>query len=217
MKKSIVILSFLFLCLGCKDKRQLYSDQNYSDLFLDEAAIDNFFKSNAETKSVQNQVSEFYTTRSYQYAWFNKNGMTQAVFNFYNQLQNYSSDFDDTSFNNSQLDSLITLIKANKYKEEYLDCPINNDPHSYYGTLEQSLEISGNKSRIIAWMVYWPWSLIWNVTGDFFTMIYETMMGVYQRIADKAVGKFLTEDEPKKKDIVTDAETDKTYRTPKYR
>lgn len=40
--------------------------------------------------------------------------MTQAVPNFYNQLQNYSSDFNDTRFYNPQLDTLITLIKTQK-------------------------------------------------------------------------------------------------------
>lgn len=121
MKKSILILSFMFLFFGCKKDNQkqskLYSNQNYSDLFLDEATLATFFKNNPEPEAIQNQVNEFYTKRNYQYAWFNKNGMTQSVPNFYNQLQNYSSDFDDASFKNKQLDTLITLIKTNKYKQ----------------------------------------------------------------------------------------------------
>ena len=40
--------------------------------------------------------------------------MTQAVSNFQNQLQNYCKDFNDQSFKNEQLDTLITLIKTNQ-------------------------------------------------------------------------------------------------------
>lgn len=44
---------------------------------------------------------------------------------------------------------------------------------------------SHNSSRIIGWIAYWPWSLIWNITGDFFTTLYERLSNVYQSISDK--------------------------------
>lgn len=118
--KKIIILLVAILLISCKnDKKQIvnssiYSTQNYSDLSLNQAAIDSFFIVNSESSSIKNEVTKFYKNRKYQYAWFNKTGMTQAVPNFYNQLQNYSSDFDDKSFQNPQLDTLITLIKTNK-------------------------------------------------------------------------------------------------------
>ena len=92
----------------------MYSKQNYSDLSINQGAIDSFFVVNQEPTSIKNEVTKFYKNRNYQCAWFNKTGMTQAVPNFYNQLQNYSSHFNDKQFYNPQLDTLITLIKTNK-------------------------------------------------------------------------------------------------------
>ena len=109
MKKSFFILSFLFLCFGCKKEA---TEQNYSDLFLDEATLQTFFKNHPESKAIQEEVRLFYEKREYQFAWFNNDGMTEAVPNFYNQLQNYSADFDDDSFKISQLDAKISAIET---------------------------------------------------------------------------------------------------------
>lgn len=62
--------------------------------------------------------------------------------------------------------------------------------------LAREIRASHNKSRITGWIAYWPWSLVWNLTGDFFKMIYEGLQGVYQKISDKAIGKFGTISEP---------------------
>ena len=118
--RKIYILLIVILLIGCKnDKKQhtnsnIYSKQDYSDLTLNQVAIDSFFVANPESNSIKDEVIKFYKNRNYQCAWFNKKGMTQAVPNFYNQLQNYSSDFNDKQFYNPQLDTLITLIKTNK-------------------------------------------------------------------------------------------------------
>ncbi len=115
--KIILLFSLLVSCKN-KDAKVDLKNQNYSDLFLKESAIIDFFESNPESEIVTEQVHLFYKKRNFQYAWFNKNGMTQAVPNFQNQLQNYSNDFDDKTFNNSQLDTLITLIKTNPIASE---------------------------------------------------------------------------------------------------
>ncbi|MGX7668909.1 L,D-transpeptidase family protein [Flavobacterium pedocola] len=113
----LVMMLFTF---GCNDKKatplkpSIYTDKNYSDLLLDEALISAYFKANPESEPIKNEVYEFYRNRDFQYAWFNKEGMTQAVPNFYSQLENYSINFKDTSFTNPQLDTLITLIKTDK-------------------------------------------------------------------------------------------------------
>lgn len=113
---KIILVSLLFI--SCKkEKKNIASTtitKNYTDLFLEESAINSFFKANPENENVVNEVNLFYKNRNNQYAWFSKKGMTQAVPNFQNQLLNYSNDFDDKTFNNAQLDTLITLIKTNK-------------------------------------------------------------------------------------------------------
>ena len=117
--KTIVITLIL---ISCKKENNgttsTIKTQNYTDLFLEETAINAFFKTNPEDENVVKEVHLFYKNRNFQYAWFNKKGMTQAVPNFQNQLQNYSNDFDDKTFNNAQLDTLITMMKTNPNDKE---------------------------------------------------------------------------------------------------
>ena len=122
MKNIIKIVILFFLFLSCKnesktDTSQNNASQNYTDLFLEESAIESFFKTNPENENIVKEVNLFYKNRNLQYAWFSKTGMTQAVPNFQNQLQNYSNDFADKTFNNKQLDTLITLIKTSNQSE----------------------------------------------------------------------------------------------------
>ena len=55
------------------------------------------------------------------------------------------------------------------------------------------LSSSYNKARIMGWITWWPWSMFWNLTQDFFTTIYDAMKGIYEKIArsvlEKAMGK----------------------------
>ena len=123
MKNTIKVMAVLFLFLNCKKENKtttttINSSQNYTDLLLEESAINSFFKSNPENENIVKEVNLFYKNRNFQYAWFNKKGMTQAIPNFQNQLQNYSNDFEDKTFNNAQLDTLITIIKTKKNETE---------------------------------------------------------------------------------------------------
>ncbi len=116
---NILKLSFLSLLIfGCKKEEVISSNvnpkQNDTAIFLEESIINSFFVNNPQNETIKKNVMLFYKNRNFKYAWFNKNGMTQAVPNFYNQLVNYSTDFDDNSFNNAQLDTLITLVKTQK-------------------------------------------------------------------------------------------------------
>jgi len=117
--KSRIILVFFaaLLALGCNKKKSdasIYTAQNYSDLELDEAAVNDYFKAFPESDTIQKEVYKFYKNREYQFAWFNKRGMTAAVPIFYNKIQNYSADFNNKSLIDSQLDSLISLTNSDK-------------------------------------------------------------------------------------------------------
>lgn len=108
-------------CNKAKNKKKViladesvYSSQNFTDLLIDSVAITSFFKTSAASDSIQNEVHQFYTRRSYQFAWLNKSGLTHAAPDFYKQLQNYSRDFADSSLNNSILDSLITAAETDE-------------------------------------------------------------------------------------------------------
>jgi murein L,D-transpeptidase YcbB/YkuD len=119
VKNKIVFAVLIALTiLGCKNKEQskssIYKDQNYTDLVLDESSVEDYFNAFPESDTIKNEVLRFYERREYQFAWFNKRGMTASVPIFYNQIQNYSSDFNDKSFKNISLDSLITLIVSDE-------------------------------------------------------------------------------------------------------
>ena len=49
---------------------------------------------------------------------------------------------------------------------------------------------SENKKKIMGWLAYWPWSFLWTFINDpvrtFFNWLYESLSGLYQRIADSA-------------------------------
>lgn len=127
--KIVFVLLIALTILGCKDKKSstsIYKDQNYTDLVLDETSVNDYFNTFPESDTIKNEVIRFYERREYQFAWFNKKGMTASVPVFYNQIQNYSADFNDKSFKDISLDSLITLIsndeksslvKENRVKE----------------------------------------------------------------------------------------------------
>ncbi len=116
--KIVFVLLIALTILGCKDKgsskTSIYKDQNYTDLVLDETSVNDYFDAFPESDTIKNEVIRFYENREYQFAWFNKKGMTASVPIFYNQIQNYSADFNDKSFKNIPLDSLITLIETDE-------------------------------------------------------------------------------------------------------
>jgi hypothetical protein len=84
-------------------------------------------------------------------------------------------------------------VKIDKYKDEYPDAPVDGGRYTHYDTLENSVEVSNNKARITSWIIYWPWSLIWNITGDFFTMVYESMTSIYTNISKKYLDNLKSE------------------------
>ncbi len=122
MRNILNILLIVLVLISCKKESKIVTatnkSQNYTDLFLSKSVINAYFKTNPENENIINEVNLFYKNRNFQYAWFNQNGMTQAVPNFQNQLQNYNNDFGDKTFNNAQLDTLITIIKTNPNQKE---------------------------------------------------------------------------------------------------
>jgi murein L,D-transpeptidase YcbB/YkuD len=123
-KESIlfVIICSFFIVFGCDKKNttsstvKIYTSQNYTDLALNESSLNSYFKVFPEIDSIKKEVYLFYKNRDYQFAWFNKKGMTVAVHTFYNQIQNYTADFDNITFVNKRLDSLINILKVNEDK-----------------------------------------------------------------------------------------------------
>ncbi len=120
----LVILITILIVVGCKKKggnsqshlpdSTFYNSENYSGLALDSTDLQTFFKKNPVSDSLKSEVEEFYNRRNLQYAWFSQYGVTCAISTFYARLQNYRHDFEDNSFNNRQLDSLLTLLNSDE-------------------------------------------------------------------------------------------------------
>lgn len=55
-----------------------------------------------------------------------------------------------------------------------------------------------NKSRIVAWMMYWPFSVLWNMTHnlfrDVFTFLSEQLKGAYEKIVKNMFKEFEKEE-----------------------
>jgi len=95
---------------------------------------------------------------------------------------------------------------AARYAEKYG----NTLTPSQRSELKSEISVSGHKARLTGWIAWWPWSLAWGLTGDFFNFLYDTMVNAYQKIADRALGKFSVVET--KKEVVTDAEISRGYR-----
>ena len=120
--KSIILLLLLTACK--KEVTSITSQDPLTNLIIEDATITSFFKNHSEDDSIQNSVRLFYKNRNQTYAWFNKDGMTEAVTNFQNQWQNYNADFRDKSLNNSELDDLIdskVASETNPKQREYVE------------------------------------------------------------------------------------------------
>lgn len=63
---------------------------------------------------------------------------------------------------------------------------ITKTPESFY---KDHLNPSNHKSRLIGWIVYWPWSLLWNCAGDFVTSIYDALTNIYNRVSAAAINR----------------------------
>lgn len=61
--------------------------------------------------------------------------------------------------------------------------------------LRNDISVSNNKALLTGWIAFWPWSLLWSLTGDFFNMLYDAMSNVYQKITDSGLNKFKVEPE----------------------
>lgn len=80
-------------------------------------------------------------------------------------------------------------IMANKVVEDY--------NKSGYGDPKRELALSNHKARITNWIVYWPWSVFWNFTRDFFNSLYKAMSGIYQGIINRELAHVKTKQSEK--------------------
>lgn len=49
------------------------------------------------------------------------------------------------------------------------------------------LRLNYNVVRITNWILFWPWNLLWKLTGNLFISIKESIIRIYQKIIDNAL------------------------------
>lgn len=94
----------------------IYSGLNFSEIKLDTSQLYSFYNKYQVEDSIREYTNQFYARRSYQLAWFNAKGITEASHIFYNQLSSYIQTFDDQSFDIQKIDSLINLAHQEHQK-----------------------------------------------------------------------------------------------------
>jgi hypothetical protein len=118
-----------------------------------------------------------------QYEWSQTNGKTingnpiskEALpFDYWN-LRELLNDFCADSGNNRQLYNQYNDFKS---KYENFSKPIASD----------------NKAKIVAWICYWPWSLVGTFINDplrrFVEFMFRSLRALYQRMSDKIFTDF---------------------------
>jgi murein L,D-transpeptidase YcbB/YkuD len=81
-----------------------------TELFLDSATVEQFITQHAIEGERATKLRKFYSGRSYQFAWFNADGITQQATAFWNLHNNYVNYAGDSSFFNQQLHEQMKLL-----------------------------------------------------------------------------------------------------------
>ncbi|MGB3083255.1 MAG: L,D-transpeptidase family protein [Saprospiraceae bacterium] len=95
---------------GITQDSSLYSNENYTPLFLDKSLVENYLQQDSSLKTIADEVFAFYQRRDYQFAWFQNDGDTKSLLNFLNLLDNYNYTFADTSINSKPIRSYLESV-----------------------------------------------------------------------------------------------------------
>ena len=123
MKRYHFLLIFILLVniVGCKNaltsKKNIFRDTtitkatSFNTLFFDSIQVTNFLLIHPELSAYENQFNDFYKARNYQYAWFDKDGITDQAAHFLNLLNNDNNELQDSSILNPLLIRLYNTLQ----------------------------------------------------------------------------------------------------------
>lgn len=117
---------------------------------------------------------------------------TNHNYNFENFTRNFLKDYGKTGtvVDEELKPAFVSAMLNSKFK-------IWNKAENAY-VPEARIWAWDNKGRIISWMTYWPWSLVWHVLNDFFRRIFRRMYqcitavldGITKRVFAKGVANY---------------------------
>ena len=123
------ILVLFFICLACENKiktrepnKKVVVDSTitaataFNNLFLDSAKIQKFLDKDSEYIIYQQQYIDFYKKRNFEYAWFDKTGISEQASNFMNLLNTTIIETNDSSLYNKKLVTLYNNFVTDSSK-----------------------------------------------------------------------------------------------------
>lgn len=90
------------------------SNNAFNPIFLTESDVTDFMLKNPSFEDYVSPIISFYKKRNYQYAWFDKSGITEQASNFINILHNSNAKIDTTLIDKK----LISIYKFFSSKEK---------------------------------------------------------------------------------------------------
>lgn len=84
---------------------------SYSSIFFDSLQLENFFTEKEVPDTLRRLMLDFYNVRNFQYAWFDKNGISEQAVSARNLQQNYINTHGDRSLDNPVLDKLWDSVE----------------------------------------------------------------------------------------------------------
>lgn len=77
-----------------------------------------------------------------------------------------------------------------KYKDHAINSPVYINEFYSRGLSPEAPRVSKNKSKIMTWMILWPWSLLWTMLNDpirrFFSWVIRILSAQLQAMSDNA-------------------------------
>jgi hypothetical protein len=82
----------------------------FLDSFMDSSDVTGFLSKANLTGDDSSQISDFYRSRNYEFAWFDSDGLTEHATSFVSLYRNYRSTNNDSALRNKKLDANIDEI-----------------------------------------------------------------------------------------------------------
>lgn len=130
MKRLLVLGLLITAVYACNDAGKNYTyeeveidstitiESSFNNLFLDSAAIERYIATDSSASKYRAELLAFYTSRNFEYAWFDSNGVSEQAHNFLNLARTTAITQNDSTWINSSLEASIqqasTLGKTKK-------------------------------------------------------------------------------------------------------
>lgn len=85
----------------------------YSSIFFDSLNLEQYFVEQKVADTLKKMIRDFYNVRNFQYAWFDKNGLSEQAIHFRSLLHNYLLTNDDSGLRNPTIEALWDSVEAN--------------------------------------------------------------------------------------------------------